>query len=415
MHIYFSGVGGVGIGPLARIAKDAGYHVSASDKVSSGHTEQLIADGIQVFIGQDHESIAEIHKQRAIDWLVHTSALPVDHPELAFAKANSIKTSKRDELLNFILDKHQLPMLAVAGTHGKTNTTGMIIWALNQLRIPVSYSIGTQISFGPNGRFDPNSKLFIYEADEFDKNFLNFHPKYSIITTVDHDHVETYPTINDYKQAFRQYIDQSYKVYTWKKVVEYLELNSQDNVSLIDGVNPHLSLPGQHTRENASLVINCLSAIFPDLEESIVVNALNSFVGTQRRMEKLADNLYSDYAHTPVEITAAIQKASEIGTNVVVVYQPHQNVRQHQIINQYEGAFDAAKAVYWLPTYLSREDPTLELLKPDDFIDKINHPQAKTADMNSEMIDLIQSHQSNNDLVLALSAGDLDPWLRANL
>ena len=132
MHIFFSGIGGTAIGPLALIAKQAGYSVSGSDKQDSQYIEYLKKHGVSdITIGQTRDDIARAHEKQPIDWFVYTSALPLenpDAPELAFCREKNIKTSKRDELLNVIIQEKKLKLIAVAGTHGKTTTTGMERW-----------------------------------------------------------------------------------------------------------------------------------------------------------------------------------------------------------------------------------------------------------------------------------------------
>jgi len=137
MHIYFSGIGGAGIGPLAQIAHQAGYQVSGSDKQDSSYIHYLLEHGItNIHIGQSREAIADIHEANPIDWFVYTSALPLENPnapELIYCSDMSIKASKRDEFLNMFLKDKQLALIAVAGTHGKTTTTAMTTWLFKQL------------------------------------------------------------------------------------------------------------------------------------------------------------------------------------------------------------------------------------------------------------------------------------------
>src|SRR5690606_6087786 len=141
--------GGVGLGPLAEIALDAGYRVSGSDAHESPMTRKLQDRGVNVKIGQTIKHISRVNAENPIDWVVHTSALPQKHPELLFALDHNIRTSKRDELLAEIIKEKNLKLIAIAGTHGKTTTTGMLVWLFKQFHIPVSYSIGTTISYGP--------------------------------------------------------------------------------------------------------------------------------------------------------------------------------------------------------------------------------------------------------------------------
>ena len=134
MHIYFSGIGGTGIGPLALVAKQAGYTVSGSDKQMSNYIEYLQEQGItDIHIGQSADEIKAIDQKQKIDWFVYSSALPMEnpnHPELKYCEENGIRTSKRDELLNKILEDKQLKLIAIAGTHGKTTTTALTVWLM---------------------------------------------------------------------------------------------------------------------------------------------------------------------------------------------------------------------------------------------------------------------------------------------
>ncbi|MDO8266157.1 MAG: Mur ligase domain-containing protein, partial [Candidatus Saccharibacteria bacterium] len=155
MHLYFSGIGGTGIGPLALIAKQAGFKVSGSDKQNSDYIEYLKKHGIKdIKIGQTCAELETLHINNPVDWLIYSSSLVKEnqnHPELTTASKLEIKTSKRDEFINFLLDKTNQKMIAIAGTHGKTTTTAMTIWVFKQLNIPVSYSVGAKLSFGDMG------------------------------------------------------------------------------------------------------------------------------------------------------------------------------------------------------------------------------------------------------------------------
>ena len=168
MNIYFSGIGGVGLGPLAEIAHDAGHIVHGSDMQESLTTRELQERGIPVSTDQTGDYLMYCHRQQSIDWFVYTAGLPSDHPELLKARELGLHLAKRDELINYIIGEKGLKLIAIAGTHGKTTTTAMMVWVFRQLNIPVSFSIGATTSFAPSGYFDPNSRYFVYECDEFD-------------------------------------------------------------------------------------------------------------------------------------------------------------------------------------------------------------------------------------------------------
>jgi UDP-N-acetylmuramate--alanine ligase len=422
MHIYFSGIGGVGLGPLAEIALDAGYDVSGSDSNDSPMYQTLTRKGAKTHLGQEEETIAMLHKERPIDWIVYTAALPADHPELMFAKSHGIKTSKRDELLAQIITEKNLALIAVAGTHGKTTTTAMLVWALRHFNIPASYSIGSQISFGASGHYDPASRFFIYECDEFDRNFLHFSPSAALITNIDYDHPDTYPTKEEYLSAFDSFIKQSGLCITWQEYIDTDSLaESAVQLHVIDRSSDavranigRLPLVGRHNRENGHLVKTLLEDYF-SLTPEAIVDALKDFPGTSRRFEKLSDNLYSDYAHHPTEIRATLQLARELNERVVAVYQPHQNARQHDIRGLYRDCFAGAEKVYWLPTYLSREPASLSILSPEELASNVHNTPVEVVDTNELLWQEINTARQSGALVLCMGAGSIDPWIRRQL
>ncbi len=412
MHIYFSGVGGVGIGPLAEIAHDAGYQVSGSDVIASPMTDQLRARDIEIAIGQDGSHIRNRHDEDPIDWFVYSSALPDDHPELQFARRHNIRISKRDELLAHIIDEKSLRLIAIAGTHGKTTTTAMAVWLCKKLGVPVSYSIGSTLSFGPSGFYDPDSQIFIYECDEYDRNFLHFYPYLSLLTSLDHDHPDTFPTVESYKQAFLRFIHQSQTVLAGPGVAEYLETKLAAPPAELAR---EISLPGDHTRENAALAVQAIAELTSTPLDKLVA-IMSSFPGTGRRFEKLAENLYSDYGHHPAEIAATLQMARELSDHVVLVYQPHQNRRQHEVKEQYVHCAELAEKIYWLPTYLTREDEAQAVLTPDDLTAQLTNRAAVTiADLDYNLWNNIQQERAAGKLVLIMGAGTIDSWVRAQL
>jgi UDP-N-acetylmuramate--alanine ligase len=424
MHIYFSGIGGTAIGPLAMIAKQAGYEVSGSDKQDSQYIQYLRAHGItNIHIGQTQKQIAVLHKEKPIDWFVYSSAVAIenpDAPELRFCQEYSIKATKRDDLLNHIIDDKSLKLIAVAGTHGKTTTTAMAIWLLKELAIPVSYSVGAKITFGDMGQYDPKSEYFIYEADEFDHNFLGFHPYISAITGVDWDHHEIFPTKKDYEQAFRTFIDQSQTVIGWKSDVKRLKLPSTGSFHILDDDDPamdQLTLLGQVNRRNAWQVLHVVHELTKQPVTALIWH-MNRFPGLSRRFERIRESLYSDYAHTVEKIKGCLQTASEVSENVVVIYEPLTDRRQHFIKEAYKDLFKGVKKLYWVPSYLAREDPDQTILSPQKLIQRMKNKEiAEPAKLDETLKTAIQNHLQAGDVVVAMSGGgggSLDEWLRQN-
>jgi UDP-N-acetylmuramate--alanine ligase len=426
MHIYFSGVGGTAIGPLALIAHEAGFTISGSDKQTSLYIEYLKKHGLSdIHIGQSYDQMAEVHQREPIDWFVYTSALPMeqpDAPELQFCRDHDIKATKRDDFLNFLLDEKKLKLIAIAGTHGKTTTTAMTIWLLKQLELPISYSVGAKMSFGDMGEYNPDSEYFVYEADEFDRNFLAFHPYISLITGIDWDHPDIYPTREEYNQAFRDYLDQSEQTILWDVDSDRLGLSTHDNQTVLDSDDAllaQISLPGLVNRQDALLVIKGVQMLTGKPTDELVAH-MNRFPGVARRFEQIIPGLYSDYAHTPPKIRGALQLAHEVaGENVVVIYEGLHNTRQHFIKDDLFALFDSVKELYIVPSYLAREDPNLPLLSPDDLKALLNpttQERAHSAELNADLATAINQHLQQGDLVLCITAGgghSLDEWLRS--
>ena len=432
MHIFFCGIGGSGLSGLAHIALDLGFIVSGSDLQHSQNIEELKTRGATIFLGQkDSQNIKNLNQKQKIDWFVQTAAIKPTQPELQFVQklqelqkkvespklisnpisslnklnnslekeqnssnrssnqktlieslteSSQIKISKRDEFINFVIDKKNLKLIAVAGTHGKTTTTGMLVWLFKKLEIPISYLVGSNISFGSSGQFQEKSEYFILECDEFDRNFLKFEPEITIIPSLDYDHPDTYPTLAEYNEAFGQFLGQVKKISycyesDYRKIYHTLiEINENcvDNsknvassqkqqwrekfnkkifeIDNLDGyqmskIRKNIKLVGKHNRTNAYLVAMCVFNLpiidqiceeknfvwgnfyWMDAKSKITKKELNikfqkmcdlltDFPGTVRRFEKLAENIYSDYAHHPSEIAATLELAQELVRNM---------------------------------------------------------------------------------------------------
>ena len=288
----------------------------------------------------------------------------------------------------------------------------MTIWTMQQLGVPVSYSVGTTMSFGPSGHYEPGSKYFVYECDEFDRNFLHFQPHLSLITSVDFDHPDTYGSPEAYIEAFRQFMSQSDGTIAWQN-----DTNLTGDIPGTWILTPDdvvdIALVGEHNRRNATLVAKAMERLEISGDS---LAALSNFPGVDRRFEKLAPNLYSDYGHHPTEIAATLQLAKEVSNDVVLVYQPHQNIRQHELRTQYTDCFEAAREVYWLPTYLTREDPGLAVLTPEELAENIvNRDAVHFAEFDDALWEVIQRARDRGALVLMMGAGTIDQWTRDQL
>lgn len=425
MHIYFSGIGGTGIGPLALVAKQAGYQVSGSDKQMSGYIEYLELQGLtDIHIGQTGEDIAAINERHPIDWFVYSSALPMEdpnHPELVFCKDNGIRATKRDELLNQILRDKHLKLIAIAGTHGKTTTTAMTVWLAQQINMPISYLLPAKTTFAEMGSYSEGSEYFVYECDEYDRNFLAFEPYLSVITGVDWDHPDIYPTREEYNEAFKQFLGQSEHTVLWQIDVDRLGLGTTDTLSVLDTEDAaiaDISLLGLVNRQNAWEAVHAVSRLSGEPIDKLL-KIVDKFPGVSRRFEQVAVGLYSDYAHTTPKIQGALQLGHEVaGDNLVVVYEGLHNTRQHFIKDDLVDLFEDVNHLYIVPSYLAREDQSLDLWSPTDLKNLMNEKtQAHTtpAQLDASLHQSILSHLEQGHIVLCLTAGgggSLDEWLR---
>ena len=176
-----------------------------------------------------------------------------------------------------------------------------------------------------------------------------------------------------------------------------------------------IPLAGAHNRRNATLVYKALEYLSIG-DATTRVKALESFPGSDRRFEKLQENLYTDYGHHPKEIAATLQLAKEISPRVVLVYQPHQNIRQHEIKPSYTNAiFEDADEVYWAPTYLTREKPGQPVLSPAELTQNITTTPVHHTELTDALWTTIQEHRANGSLVLLMGAGTIDSWARGHL
>ncbi|MBQ3348017.1 hypothetical protein IJG90_00630 [Candidatus Saccharibacteria bacterium] len=410
MKIYISGISGTGMGPLALMAKAAGLEVAGSDLNKGAIYDELIRAGIEVFIGEQDGEFLQKKIQDGVEWFVYTSALPKTAPELEVAKKAGLRVSKRDSLTDFLVRKLNLKMVAVAGTHGKTTTTAMIVWACLKLGLPVAYVVGSTLGFAPSGNYKEGDEYFIYEADEYDRNFLEFYPWLSVITSVSYDHPDIYKTREDYEAAFEEFRRQS------ENVLEVTDAEGPDT--------SRFSLAGEARRQDAAYALGAVLTIcqdlmmqfragMPDFDE--VIRILNEFPGVGRRFEKINDGVYTDYAHHPEEIKATMDVALDECKmrgykGVVVVYQPHQNTRQHEVRDGYVDAFDGAEKVYWLPTYLTRENLELEILEPEELAREVKN--AEVAELNNALFGELKKWREDGYLVLLMTAGPADVEFR---
>ncbi len=443
MNIYISGITGTGLGPLALMAKRAGFNVCGTDLAKGAIYNELVEAGIEMKIGSQDGEYLKKKLAEGVDWFVYTSALREDHAELVIAREHGVKCTKRDDFTEFLVEKLRLKMVAVAGTHGKTTTTAMIVWGALKIGLPVAYIVGTTLGFVTSGKYQVGDEYFVYEADEYDRNFLRYHPWLAVIPAVSYDHPDIYPTQEDYNVAFTQFRAQSRKVIEYREdLVNKITKGSLSTDCVASGATggflpSDFGLAGEARRIDAALAAEAVLEMM--LEQGMVnrnddgcssdsselkqvkrkiVQILNDFPGVGRRFERISQSVYSDYAHHPEEIAATLNVAQDerkrLGKRgVVVVYQPHQNTRQYKVKDEYKDAFIGADKVFWLPTYLTREDESLKVLTPEDFIAMLdNRDVAEAAELDDDLEKKLRKLIAEDYIVLLMTAGPADGWMR---
>ena len=201
-HIHLIGIGGTGLSAIARVLLERGCMVSGSDRSPSSLAQDLAAAGARVFTGHQAGNVS------GADLVVRSSAVSDDNVEVQAAQAAGIPVLKRAQFLGHLLEKHQV--IAVAGTHGKTTTTAMIAWILTRLRLDPSYIIGGTVKNLNNNAHagrgsESGGAIFVIEADEYDRMFLGLNPDVIVLTYMEHDHPDCFPTMDDYRQAFTRF------------------------------------------------------------------------------------------------------------------------------------------------------------------------------------------------------------------
>ena len=390
-HVHLIGIGGTGLSAIARVLLESGYIVSGSDRQSSPLAESLKASGARLFLGHQPGNVGEA------DLVVRSSAVRDDNVEVRAALSKGIPVLKRAEFLGQILTGRQV--IAVAGTHGKTSTTAMIAWMLTKMGHHPGFIVGSMITdLGVNARAGEDP-VFVIEADEYDRMFLGLQPHIAVVTNVEHDHPDCYPTPEDFSAAFQDFVRcvepgglvlacgddpgaldlqaaaegkqvrwSTYGIYNSQNIFQArnLEIDSNHGSYQFDILleeerlcQMNLKVPGVHNVQNALAALAVADQMGLSVMEA--AKALSSFQGTARRFEIVGEAqgvcVISDYAHHPTEIRATLAAArsrfpeQEIWT----VWQPHTYSRTQLLFDDFVTSFENADHVVVTEIYYARE------------------------------------------------------------
>ncbi len=364
--IHFIGIGGIGMSGLARLFKYEGKEVSGSDTTETENTKKLITEGIDVTYTQTAENIQMEGSDPSIDLVVYTEAVHKDNPELVAAREVGIRTVNYFEALGEVANEYYL--IAVAGTHGKTTTTAMLIDILEEASFDPTAIVGAlRTKTGSNFRAG-KSKYFIVEACEYKRDFLTLQPDVLVITNIEHEHVDYYKNLEDVQDAFHEL---AMKVPADGAVIAIT--SDQKVAPVLEGIDARvydykievfrelaLQQPGLYNRMNAGAAR--ATALVLGADKDIIQEALENFAGTSRRFEYKGDvngaKVYDDYAHHPTEIDATIHGVREKypDKKLTVVFQSHTYSRTFELFDAFAESLANAERVLMLPIYAAREE-----------------------------------------------------------
>ena len=433
--VHFVGIGGAGMSALAELLQNRGAVVSGCDIAPEGAAD-LGRHGIQVLSGHDP---AHLDRVRAV---VVTSAVPKDHPEVMRARELGIPVIRRAEALGEAVSG--APVIAVAGTHGKTTTTVMTTEALVAAGLSPTGLAGGRVSAWHGNLRVGNNSLFVVEADEYDRSFLALTPTVAVVTNVESDHLDIYADLADIRHAFEQFaapartavvcaddagsstldIPSSAERLPYGISSDAARLAAYDIMSVegrlrflvrLDGTEIGelaLRVPGMHNVRNALAAIGAGLSVGTTLEA--MRGGLEAFEGVERRFQRLGAvrgvQVVDDYAHHPTEIIATLDaaRAAFPGRRLIAAFQPHLFTRTRDFADAFGTALSRADLVFLTEIYPAREQPlpgvTSALVA--DALRKAGRA-AEWVGERSALADALAATAREGDVVLTLGAGDI--------
>jgi UDP-N-acetylmuramate--alanine ligase len=446
-RVHFIGIGGSGLSAIARVLLERSERVSGSDRQPSPILQPLHDAGARLFIGHQAENVI------GADIVVRSSAIPDDNVEVQAARSAGIQVVKRAEFLAEFLREYQV--IAVAGTHGKTTTTAMIAWMLTALGLEPSYIIGgVSKNLGSNAHAG-KGKYFVIEADEYDRMFLGLTPEIAVVTNVEYDHPDCFPSPQDFYRAFqdfvsrlvpggtlvacvddpraRQLLEQAARAgrgaigYGLQGPAGSIEMTYTAQIypaiaragrsgDVYRGsellVNIRLQVPGEYNLKNALAVLAVADLLQLPIPQA--ARALGEFRGTGRRFDVRGDRqglvVIDDYAHHPTEIKTTLAAARDLYPEheIWAVWQPHTFSRTRALFSDYLHAFKDADHVVITEIYPAREEPPANGFSSRQVVAAVSHPDVHFSENNGQAVDFLTARLAKNSVLIVLSAGDAD-------
>lgn len=430
---YFVGIGGIGMSAIARYLKNNGHNIYGYDRTRTQLTAELEKEGMNITYEEDVNHLPEV-----IDLAIYTPAIPAENKILKEIIKRGIQLNKRAFALAEIVKEKKV--IAIAGTHGKTTTSGLLAHLLYNSKIGCSAFLGgIANNYSTNMLCDTKSEYVVVEADEYDRSFLNLNPFVSAITSISPDHLDIYQNKENLEQAFAQFANQTDKnghVFLKKEVkVEIDEQIKTNTYSLTDIESDYyawnvrvsngsyyfdyhtpgkvyydmqMTYPGIHNIENAVLALSITLSL--GVNEYELRAALKSFKGMKRRFDlkcKTDETIYyDDYAHHPEEIEATITSLKHLYPNkrICGIFQPHLYSRTKDLADQFAEALENLDDIILLPIYPAREE-AIPGITSKTILHKINKMD-KYHVTKEQLFPLLSALQP--ELLVTLGAGDID-------
>jgi len=439
-HIHFVGIGGYGMSAIARVMLDMGFSISGSDVSSQELTQRLIERGARVYQGHAAGQVD------GADVVVYSTALPPDNVEIKEAKARRIPVIHRSEMLARLMANRV--GVAVTGAHGKTTTTSMIAYIMEQCGVDPTFVIGGVVSnIGDNAKAG-GGRYVVAEADESDGSFLHYRPEIAVVTNIEADHLEHYDgKFENLLRAYEKFAQQippsgllvcSYEDEHLPSILNNAKCRIQTvgietpqadyyatDVQLLDRSSQSkvycrgeylgtlmLALPGKHNVQNAlsALVV----AVEAGLSFNQAVQALAQFHGAKRRFQVISEEagvlVIDDYAHHPTEISATIAAAQATGRRIVAVFQPQRYTRTFFLFDAFARAFAGADEVLLTDIYSPAGEQRIDGVSAERLVGEIqqfSNPNAKFLPTKDDVFEHLKNTVKHGDLVLTMGAGDI--------
>ncbi len=400
------GAGGMGMSAVARLLLAGGEAVSGSDSGRWPLADALARDGARIY-----QSFAADHLGDA-DVVIRSSAYHEDNPEIAAALARGIPVWRREDAWRLLAEGRRV--VAVAGTHGKSTTTALVWVALRAGGIDASLVCGAVLRDLGSNAYRGRDDVLVIEADEYDNAFLALRPLVAVVTTVDHDHVDVFPTPDAYRSAFRRFAanvrEDGFLVCAAddpgaRALAEWASASTRARVRTYGALAGALAIPGAHNARNAAGALAAAACLGVDGERPAA--AVRAFSGVERRLELVGAagdiRVVDDYAHHPAEIAAGL---AAYGERAVVVFQPHTPSRLAAFFDEFAAVLRRARAVIVIETFSSAREGRDEVSRARALADAVGGryvPDAESAARAAAEL------ARPGDVVLVMGAGDVRP------